>query len=409
MPPASPPRSSTSGTPRPERAAATEDARQQLTGEFARLSAAALQQNNEQFLELAHARLGESRQAAEGDLLRRQQAIEELLKPIGEQLGKYEEGIRRLEVERKGAYELLTKQVDVLSSSHEQLQKETRNLVTALRSPQTRGRWGELQLRRVVEMAGMLEHCDFDEQVTSDGDEGRVRPDMVVHLPGSKNVAVDAKVPMQSFLDAIESDHEADRRAHLVNHARQVRNHIDGLAKKEYWKRVDPSPEFVVAFIPGDSLLSAALEHEPGLMEHAVANNVLLATPTSLIALLRSVAYGWQQESLAANAREVQQLGKQLYERLSVFGEHVAGVGKGLTSAVTAYNKAVGSLESRVMKTAQRFAEMGVIGGERELPSPVPVESTTRPLRPVELGATVVDLPTAGDAGEEDHGVALEG
>ncbi len=377
-----------------ERAEVLEENRRQLTGEFARLSAVALRQNNEQFLQLADTKLGETRQAADGELAKRQQAIESLLKPIGEQLTKYEEGMQRLEREREGAYRLLTKQMEDLSVSHDQLQKETRNLVTALRSPQTRGRWGEMQLRRVVEMAGMLEHCDFDEQVTSDTDDGRARPDMVVHLPGGKNVAVDAKVPLQSFLDANEADDEVERRALLVNHGRQLRNHVDALAKKEYWKRVDPSPEFVVAFVPGDSLLTVALEHEPGLMEHAAANHVLLATPTSLIALLRAVAYGWQQDALAANAKAVQSLGRELYQRLCVFGEHMSGVGKGLSSAVTSYNRAVGSLEARVMKTAQRFTELGVSPGERELPVLAPVEATTRPLSSSEGDdAAVLDLP----------------
>jgi DNA recombination protein RmuC len=273
-----------------------------------------------------------------------------------------------------------------LTGSHERLERETRNLVTALRSPQTRGRWGELQLRRVVEMAGMLERCDFSEQVTSDGDTGRMRPDLVVHLPGGKNVAVDAKVPLQAFLAANEADDEGVRRAHLAAHGRQMKAHVDALSKKEYWKRVDPSPEFVVAFIPGDPLLTAALEHEPGLMEYAVANHVLLATPTSLIALLRAVAYGWQQEALTENARQVQVLGAQLYERISVLGEHMAGVGRSLTGAVTAYNRAVGSLEGRVLVTARRFVEMGVVGaGEREPTTPLPVDTVTRPLQAVEL------------------------
>ncbi len=377
-----------------QRTAAFDETRAQLTGEFARLSTLALQQNNEQFLQLADTKLNETRQMAEGELAKRQDAIEQLLKPIGEQLGKYEAGMQRLEVERQRAYTTLTEQMKHLSTSHDQLQKETRNLVTALRSPQTRGRWGELQLRRVVEMAGMLEHCDFDEQVTSSADSGRMRPDMVVHLPGNKNVAVDAKVPMQAFLDANEADDESVRRTCLASHGRQMKAHVDALSKKEYWKGVDPSPEFVVAFVPGDPLLTTALEHEPGLMEYAVANHVLLATPTSLIALLRAVAYGWQQDALAENAREVQLLGAELYQRLSVLGDHVSNVGKGLNNAVAAYNRAVGSLEGRVLVTARRFVEMGVVGaGEKELPHPPSVDATTRALQSPELSPPTLDLP----------------
>jgi DNA recombination protein RmuC len=369
-----------------ERAAAVDEVRRQMAGEFAQLSSRALRQNADQFLQLADARLRESRQAAEGDLVQRQEAIERLVAPIAEQLGKYDEGMQRLERERVRAYTALTEQMTHLASSHDRLEKETRSLVTALRSPQTRGRWGELQLRRVVEMAGMLERCDFSEQVSTDGDAGRLRPDLVVHLPGGKNVAVDAKVPMQAFLDANEAEDESTRRLHLASHGRQMKAHVDALAKKEYWKRVDPSPEFVVAFIPGDPLLTAALEHEPGLMEYAVANHVLLATPTSLIALLRAVAYGWQQEALTDNARQVQVLGAQLYERISVLGDHMAGVGRSLTGAVGAYNRAVGSLEGRVLVTARRFVEMGVVGaGERDLPTPAPVDSAARPLQAVEL------------------------
>jgi DNA recombination protein RmuC len=376
------------------RSVGVDDLRRQMAGEFAQLSAEALRRNADQFLQLADTRLGESRTAADGDLARRQEAIEHLLAPIAEQLGRYDEGMQQLERERVRSYTALTEQMKHLATSHDQLQKETRSLVTALRSPQTRGRWGELQLRRVVEMAGMLERCDFSEQVTSDGDAGRLRPDMVVHLPGGKNVAVDAKVPMQAFLDANEAGDEATRRLHLASHGRQMKAHVDALSKKEYWKRVDPSPEFVVAFIPGDPLLTAALEHEPGLMEYAVANHVLLATPTSLIALLRAVAYGWQQEALTDNARQVQVLGAQLYERISVLGEHMAGVGRSLTGAVTAYNKAVGSLEGRVLVTARRFVEMGVVGtGEGPLPAPAPVESATRPLQASELLDAAVGPP----------------
>jgi len=376
------------------RTAAVDEARQQMAGEFARLSAEALQRNADQFLQLADTRLGESRQAAEGDLARRQDAIEHLLAPMAEQLGRYDEGLRRLEQERARSSAALAEQLQHLAVSQDRLQKETRSLVTALRSPQTRGRWGELQLRRVVEMAGMLERCDFSEQVSSDGDSGRLRPDLVVHLPGGRNVAVDAKVPMQAFLDANEAEDEDTRRLHLAAHGRQLKAHVDALARKEYWKRVDPSPEFVVAFVPGDPLLTAALEHEPGLMEYAVANHVLLATPTSLIALLRAVAYGWQQESLTDNARQVQVLGAQLYERIAVLGDHLAGVGRGLNASVTAYNKAVGSLEGRVLVTARRFADMGVVpAGERRLPEPEPVSSTARLLQAAEFA-----VPPAGPA-----------
>jgi len=376
-----------------DRDATVDQVRDQLTGEFARLSSEALRQNADQFLRLADTRLGESRRTAEGDLSRRQEEITRLLAPLVEQLGRYDEGVRRLEVERQSAYSALTEQMRQLTGSHARLERETRNLVTALRSPQTRGRWGELQLRRVVEMAGMLERCDFSEQVTSDGDAGRMRPDLVVHLPGGKNVAVDAKVPLQAFLDANEAEDEGTRRAHLASHGRQVKAHVDALARKEYWKRVDPSPEFVVAFIPGDPLLTAALEHEPGLMEYAVANHVLLATPTSLIALLRAVAYGWQQEALTDNARQVQVLGAQLYERIAVLGEHMAGVGRSLNGAVTAYNRAVGSLEGRVLVTARRFVELGVVGtGGREPVEPQPVDTVTRALQAAEL----VGVPDAG-------------
>ncbi len=390
------------------RSTSVEEVRRQMAGEFAQLSADALARNADQFLQLADTRLGESRQAAEGDLARRQDAIEHLLAPIADQLGRYDEGMQRLERERLRSTTALTEQMRHLAASHDQLHKETRSLVTALRSPQTRGRWGELQLRRVVEMAGMLERCDFSEQVTSDGDGGRLRPDMVVHLPGGKNVVVDAKVPMQAFLDANEADDEATRRLHLASHGRQLKAHVDALAKKEYWKRVDPSPEFVVAFIPGDPLLTAALEHEPGLMEYAVANHVLLATPTSLIALLRAVAYGWQQEALTDNARQVQVLGAQLYERISVLGDHMAGVGRSLTGAVTAYNKAVGSLEGRVLVTARRFADMGVVGaGEQRLPEPEPVASAARPLQAPELVGQTATVDVDG-ASPSEPGPVLE-
>lgn len=375
-----------------DRQATHEEARELAAGVFAELSTRALEQNNAQFLALADARLMEARQAAQGDLDQRRQAIEQLLTPLADQLGRYEQGLRLLELERQKAYTGLSAQVRQLSESQERLQSETRNLVTALRSPATRGRWGEMQLRRVVEMAGMLEHCDFDEQVHTQGEEGRLRPDMVVHLPGAKRVVVDAKVPMQAFLDATDASDEPTRKTHLVSHARQLRAHIDALSKKSYWQQFDDSPEFVVAFIPGDPLLAAALEHDSSLLEHAVSHHVLLATPTTLIGLLRAVAYGWQQDALAENAREVQQIGRELYKRLATFGEHMARTGRSLSGAVDAYNKAVGSLERNVMPQARRFQELGVGGSDKDIPMLDQVDAVARHLQAPEMSGSVRPL-----------------
>ncbi len=364
--------------------------RQQLVGTFAELSAEALQKNNEQFLALAETKLSQVQTAAQGDLTQRQQAISQLLGPLSETLARYERGLQEIEVERKGAYEGLSEKVAQLHLGHELLQKETRNLVTALRSPQTRGRWGEMQLRRVVEMAGMVAHCDFDEQVSTTTEEGRLRPDMIVHVPGGGEIVVDAKVPLEAFLKLVEADDDGSRALYQAAHARQLRTHVDQLAKKEYWKQFAQSPQQVVAFIPGDHLLSAAYESDPALQEHAMANNVLLTTPTMLIALLRTVAFGWRQESLAENAREVQKLGAELYERLRTMSAHMQRLQRSLTASVSAYNDAVGSLESRVLVSARRFPALGVVGIETEgIADLQPVETSPRLLQAIELVADV--------------------
>jgi DNA recombination protein RmuC len=385
--------------------ARTEEERQRLVGAFAELSADALQKNNEQFLALADTKFSQAQTAAQGDLTQRQQAIAQLLGPLSESLARYELGLKQIEVERKGAYEGLSEKVAQLSAGNAQLQKETRNLVTALRSPQTRGRWGEIQLRRVVEMAGMLSHCDFDEQVTTTTDDGRLRPDMIVHVPGGGEIVVDAKVPLEAFLQLIDADDDESRALYQASHARQLRAHVDQLAKKEYWKQFERSPQQVVAFIPGDQLLSAAYESDPTLQEHAMENGVLLTTPTMLIALLRTVAFGWRQETLAESAREVQKLGAEIYERLRTMSSHMQTLQRSLTSTVEAYNRAVGSLETRVLVSARRFPGLGVVGIETdEIVELAPIDASPRHLQAPELVGEVEEgmiTPAALAEGED--------
>jgi DNA recombination protein RmuC len=386
-----------------------QEERQRMVGAFAELSAEALQKNNEQFLALAETKLSQAQTAAQGDLTQRQQAIAQLLGPLSETLARYESGLQKIEVDRKGAYEGLSEKVAQLHLGHEQLQKETRNLVTALRSPQTRGRWGEMQLRRVVEMAGMISHCDFDEQVSTNTEDGRLRPDMIVHIPGGGEIVVDAKVPLEAFLNLIDADDDSSRAAFQAAHARQLRAHVDQLAKKEYWKQFAQSPQHVVAFIPGDQLLSAAYESDPTLQEHAMANGVLLTTPTMLIALLRTVAFGWRQESLADNAREVQKLGAELYERLRTMSSHMQKLQRSLTATVSAYNDAVGSLESRVLVSARRFPGLGA-GFESEMIADLqPIEAAPRRLQAVELMAELAEVVAPPEELVDEHVEHLAG
>jgi len=352
--------------------------RQETETAFRALSADALARNNQAFLDLAKSALAQTQQAAHGDLEMRQQAIVELVTPVRASLDKVESQIQELEKARAGAYAALHEQVRGLVDTEQQLRSETGKLVTALRSPMARGRWGEIQLRRVVELAGMLDHCDFVTQTTIGSEESRLRPDLLVRLPAGKTVVVDAKTPLDGYLQAIEAVDEATRKARLADHARQVRTHLAALGRKSYWEQFDQAPEFAVLFLPGECFFSAALESDPSLIEFGVGQNIILATPTTLIALLRAVAYGWRQENLAQNAAEISALGKELFKRLSDMGDHWNRVGRSLEKAVEAYNGAVGSLESRVMVTARRFAELKTAPLGVEIAELEPVEKSVR-------------------------------
>ncbi len=350
-----------------------------LQNAFKALAADALRNNSSSFLQLAQEKLMRFQSEAKGDLDARQKAVADLVAPVRDSLSKMDAQIQEIEKARIDAYGGLRQQVDSLLSAQKDLRSETGNLVRALRTPNVRGRWGEIQLRRVVEIAGMLPYCDFAEQETITTEAGRMRPDLVVNLPGGKTVVVDAKTPLQAFLDAFETTDEDARRACLAAHARQVRDHIDTLSGKKYWEQFEATPEFVVMFLPGETFFSAALEQDTGLIEHGVLNKVIPASPTTLIALLKAVAYGWNQEKLARNAHEISALGRELHDRLRNLTGHITNVGANLDRAVESYNKAVGSLESRVLVSARKFTELGTSVAE-DIPELEPIETSARAL-----------------------------
>ncbi|MFO1303185.1 MAG: DNA recombination protein RmuC [Burkholderiales bacterium] len=368
-----------------EKLALLQEAQAALKTSFESLSAQALQTNNRAFLDLAQQALGKHHQAATGDLEKRQQAIAELVTPVKSSLDRLDGRINEIESKREGAYGALMTTVRMLQDGQSELRRETGNLTKALRQPAARGQWGEMQLRNAVEAAGMLAHCDFVEQVTVHGEEGRLRPDLVVRLPGGGQVVVDAKVPLLSFLEAVEAEDEATCLAHLANHTRQLRDHIAKLGRKSYHEQFDHSPELVVLFLSNEAHFSAALRHDPSLIEYGAREKVVVATPTTLIALLRTCALAWKQEALARNAREISELGRQLYERIATMAAHWARMGKNLSEAVDAYNSSVGSMETRVLVSARRFLDLDVAPEGKPILDLAQVEVRPRLLQAPEL------------------------
>jgi len=378
-----------------EKLALLDKAKQDFADAFKALASDALSTNNESFLKLANSTLEKFQETAKGDLEKRQQAIGSLVEPVKTSLGKVEVHIQELEKARAGAYAGLSEQLKSLVQSEKDLRGETANLVKALRSPNVRGRWGEMQLRRVVELAGMIDHCDFQEQASETTEEGRLRPDLIVRLPGGVQIIVDAKTPLSAYLEAIEAPDEETRKLKLQEHSRQVQTHITSLSRKAYWEQFQPSPDFVILFLPGEAFYDAAREQAPELIEAAINDRVMIATPMSLITLLRAVAIGWRQEAIAHNAQEISELGKTLYKRLSTLGEHLLRLGKSLDASVKAYNETIGSVESQVLSAARRFNDLGAAGGADEIREIAPIDRSARNLQKIEL------LPSAQSAAAE--------
>jgi len=356
-----------------------EDAKGELGNTFQALAAEALQRSNEGFLQIASERLAATRRESSTELAAREQAIAALVTPLRQSLDKIDQQAQALERSRGEAYVELKAQVGFLMQGQDRLRTETGNLVNALRTPAVRGRWGEIQLRRVLEIAGMVEHCDFAEQASLDTADGRLRPDVVVRLPGGRSIVVDAKAPMGAYLSAHDAKTEAEQQQHLQHHAVQVRNHVQKLGAKSYWNQFAASPELVVMFLPGDRFYAAALEQIPGLIEEAFANRVLVATPTTLIGILQAIHAGWKQERLAANAEEISRAGRDLHERLATFAEHLAKVGAALGRTVDAFNHTVGSFDTRVLPGARRLEDLSA-SGKKTMPDLEPIDARPRPL-----------------------------
>lgn len=367
---------------------------EKLSQAFKALSTEALEKSNASFLQLAKETLGKFQEKAKGDLDKRQHSIEQVLKPVQDSLSKLDKGMQAIEKERKGEQESLKAQLQMMTQAEKDLRTETETLVKALRKPIVRGRWGEMQLRRVVELAGMVNHCDFYEQET--GESGQVRPDVIVRLPGDKQVIVDAKTPCEAYLEAIQADKQEIKEEKMKHHARQVRQHVMALGKKAYWQSFQPTPEFVVLFIPSDNFFSSALEFDPSLIEVGVEQGVIIATPTTLIGLLRAIAYGWKQEKLSLHAEEVSRLGHELYKRITDMGHHWSKVGRTLASSVDAYNKAVGSLETRVLVSARKFKEMGAASRSLECETLEGIDRVPRTVQSPDMETSPVD--TLADA-----------
>ncbi len=374
-------------------------AEQNLIDAFEALSAKALKSNNQSFLTLAETTFKNLQSTANQDLESRQKAIGAMVEPVAKSLEKVDANLRQLETVRAGAYADVSRHLQSLSETENKLRLETANLVKALRAPNVRGRWGEIQLKRVVELADMLDHCDFHEQVSETTEEGRLRPDMIIHLPGGVNIVVDAKAPLAAYLEALEATDEQVREQKLKDHARHVQGHIASLSKKSYWEQFQPAPDFVILFLPGEAFYDAAREHDPTLIEAAANQRVMIATPSSLIALLRTIALGWRQEKLARNAEEISCLGKELYERLASLGGHFGRLGERLDKAVEAYNASIGTLQSRVLVSARKFRDLGAANGDEEIAELAPIEHKTRP----------VDREELLESGAVARRIALEG